>query len=813
SGWKTALETISASANRPEVAPSDPQILADMNSNWSRTELGLRQQIDSLVNKHATTAEELHHLSVLATRRRFQLGELESDDEARTNIVDLGPLSGRIDGLAATTSTDICGLRALIMAQTAEMAELRRLLAERKEAPQEVTIVQAPQASPQATEAPERLPPKEMKQVEVAQVEQAPRSKWDMAHAADSVEEPVRGSREVSFLEVPKKPERVQPEPVVPVPELQVGPEVSEVPEVPEPVVLKPTVVDLVFPRIFNQELSVLLFTAQEFRVQVLSDIALDDLLFEVRKSASTKTRTQFAKVTMEYRGARVVLGMDLGDAIMTAKEAAICASTGDLRIRIQPGNPLTNAQIDMLVPAWEKTKGEKTKVFAGKKAEAGGSEKRAPLKRRDWGDDAKDEAEEDGQAGALPKKVYTKVRGSLDEALSELSAREGLTDDELQEHMGRLRQLTEANLPQHMTDQLKSFRGSMAGALVAAAHDSGSDTGNASEDYGAGRLGAADGGGFLRSPVSSPGSVSRSNSVGRGGGVEHSNSSVSSGSRARRSVEQFEQEGGLGDDSDDAPMLASINSAEFRRTTDPMLAGARDPRGYGIAHSGVPASAGADSLLYSPSVSNTRSRYSVEDGSDEEGGQGDRGIGVAGGQGDKSWRGRPTPMDQSPLRAGAKPTRGGGGEGGGRKGDSVDSAKLEYQSRVTRGSKPDLDRESADRREGDRTLISSIPTVDSAGDSVNSFTSEHGSEFRGQAGRPLGTTANTEELSTVLSTTIDSEGDIVRTGTQGIRGSEVGRRADAYERDAKSNVEDFHDDEGSINSLALSDSNNIDDL
>mmetsp|Transcript_13736 Transcript_13736/g.30157 ORF Transcript_13736/g.30157 Transcript_13736/m.30157 type:complete len:264 (+) Transcript_13736:855-1646(+) len=263
--------------------------------------------------------------------------------------------------------------------------------------------------------------------------------------------------------------------------------------------------------------------------------------------------------------------------------------------------------------------------------------------------------------------------------------------------------------------------------------------------------------------------------------------------------------------------MLASINSAEFRRTTDP----ARDPaRGYGIVHSSdvAAASAGVDSLLYSPSVStaSTCSRYSVEDdGSDNE-------EGAAGGQGDKSWtqKSRPTSAmdDQSPFRTDSKSAgRGGGGEFGRKAlGDSVDSAKMEFQSRVARRSfKPDSDRESADRLRdvGDRTLISSIPTVDSAGDSVNSFTSEHGSEFRGQAGRPLGTTANTEELSTVLSTTIDSEGDIVRTGTQGIRGSEVGRRADAYERDAKSNVEDFHDDEGSINSLALSDSNNIDDL
>ncbi|KAJ1441136.1 hypothetical protein B484DRAFT_415228 [Ochromonadaceae sp. CCMP2298] len=285
-------------------------------------------------------------------------------------------------------------------------------------------------------------------------------------------------------------------------------------------------------------------------------------------------------------------------------------------------------------------------------------------------------------------------------------------------------------------------------------------------------------GNGFLRSPVSSPGrDVSRSNiSEGR---IEHSNSSVSStGSRARRSVEQFDQEGGLGDgDSfDDAPMLASINSAEFRRTTDP----ARDPaRGYGIVHSSdvAAASAGVDSLLYSPSVStaSTCSRYSVEDdGSDNE-------EGAAGGQGDKSWtqKSRPTSAmdDQSPFRTDSKSAgRGGGGEFGRKAlGDSVDSAKMEFQSRVARRSfKPDSDRESADRLRdvGDRTLISSIPTT--AREICSSARTKGRKEFFGAA----------------------RCGD-TRTSTSGML-----------------RAMDFaHDDEGSINSLALSDSNNIDDL
>jgi len=44
--------------------------------------------------------KELSTLSVLATRRRLKLGELESDnDDAPRNSVDIAPLNSRIDHL------------------------------------------------------------------------------------------------------------------------------------------------------------------------------------------------------------------------------------------------------------------------------------------------------------------------------------------------------------------------------------------------------------------------------------------------------------------------------------------------------------------------------------------------------------------------------------------------------------------------------------------------------------------------------------------------------------------------------------------
>lgn len=215
---------------------------------------------------------------------------------------------------------------------------------------------------------------------------------------------------------------------------------------------------------------------------------------------------------------------------------------------------------------------------------------------------------------------------------------------------------------------------------------------------------------------------------------------------------------------------------------------------------------------------------------------------------------------DEPELRADSK--KGARAEAGGKASDSVDSFKREYlagqnQHRDGGGFKGEMSvTESGDRfrNTGDHTMMSSIPTLN---DSVNSFSSDQEPDYFRDRRNPgstlsgtLGGTTSTGTGNTLgddlLSTTLDSEGDMLLHGghirnqqnhrgggaagggTGGVRASEVGRRADAYERDAaaagrggsasKSNVEHFGshhtgDDEGSINSLALSDSNNLDDL
>jgi hypothetical protein len=156
---------------------------------------------------------------------------------------------------------------------------------------------------------------------------------------------------------------------------------------------------------------------------------------------------------------------------------------------------------------------------------------------------------------------------------------------------------------------------------------------------------------------------------------------------------------------------------------------------------------------------------------------------------------------------------------------DSVDSFKREFraaQERNTGAKGEGSVADSADRfrNTGDHTAMSSIPTLE---DSVNTFSDQEHDFLRDRGGHGLGstTTTNVEDM---LSSTIDSEGDIAAApagGRSGAgRGHEGGRRADHHDRDAarggnsKSNVEHFGaDDEGSINSLALSDSNNLDEL
>jgi hypothetical protein len=188
------------------------------------------------------------------------------------------------------TSLDVERMRA-------ELDALRRQLSERP----------APVAAPAPVEPPT---PKELKTLTEAQEAVVTRSnKWDnlprakAGSAAAGAEAPKSVTLKAVVMEevvqpvkpapaeVPK-PAEVKPKPPKPVPA-----------PAPVPAPVQPAEVSLIFPTAYNPELSVLLFTKEDFVVAVPNGISLDDLLFEVRKAASTKTRTKFAKVVLEFRG------------------------------------------------------------------------------------------------------------------------------------------------------------------------------------------------------------------------------------------------------------------------------------------------------------------------------------------------------------------------------------------------------------------------------------------------------------------------------------------------------------------------------
>lgn len=168
-----------------------------------------------------------------------------------------------------------------------------------------------------------------------------------------------------------------------------------------------------------------------------------------------------------------------------TAEHVAGFTRTGELRLLLG-GNPLTDAQIDMLAPSWEKNKVFASSGSSGPSTTAGGVGRGSVegqrgasggatvntrfKKRRSWDDDASSAGAreikgtpadvDDGfppEEGTLPKGVYRKVRSSLEEALSEISDREGLTDSELELQRARLRETTEG-LPTDVSDHLRCY-------------------------------------------------------------------------------------------------------------------------------------------------------------------------------------------------------------------------------------------------------------------------------------------------------------------------------------------------------------------
>lgn len=136
------------------------------------------------------------------------------------------------------------------------------------------------------------------------------------------------------------------------------------------------------------------------------------------------------------------MLDLDLDAADLSLPRIAALAAAGLLTVKVNAGKPLTNAQIDLLIPSWQKANIDSDDDERSRRSGvgvAGNSTKQQRFsRRRNWDD----EEDRDGGGAVDPEerehrevvRSYDMVRESMDEALSAVSDRERLTDDEMQE-------------------------------------------------------------------------------------------------------------------------------------------------------------------------------------------------------------------------------------------------------------------------------------------------------------------------------------------------------------------------------------------
>ena len=165
----------------------------------------------------------------------------------------------------------------------------------------------------------------------------------------------------------------------------------------------------------------------------------------------------------------------------MTPHAASALAASGKLRLLILPENPLTNAQIDMLVPSASLASASAAGLDGGNKVFAtnatklqqqqGGTGSKSHFRkaRRNWdegepaaaattaanGTALLPDASSSGVGGGGIAEDYRRMRTSLTEALSDVSDREGLTDEELRVQVSKLKIATDS-LPKEVAEHLK---------------------------------------------------------------------------------------------------------------------------------------------------------------------------------------------------------------------------------------------------------------------------------------------------------------------------------------------------------------------
>lgn len=439
---------------------------------------------------------------IYVDRRQGNMGELENDGEGvnldeiynklRTSATQINILENQ--GLTANALiNDLSDAR---RRQQEEIEELRRMLRNRGEAaPPEKIVIREEVRAPAPSAEPQPKPAKVMQPLHARQQSIGSKgNKWNslsLEHITPSAamgpleEKPssTKGHAEIKMDVAPvKKPD------VKPVPEKKQVTIVEEVKK-PEPQKVEPpppTTVDIIFPLKFNPDLESI--SKVDMTISLAVDLSTDALIFETRKAVANKAKVNLPKVVLKLGARPLFMELDLPRNISTnfnAKTAVDLAKKGELTVTIPKGTPLTNAQIDLLTASFEKSviedahRASDSGPDEGKSSEGGegkgGDDRRSQLKifsakngsmkfkkRRNWDDEYDDEEERaalhmekqisgrdpneagiSSKAGYLsvhrPNQLYREVRNSLENALGDISDRDGLTDEEMKEKVRSL--------------------------------------------------------------------------------------------------------------------------------------------------------------------------------------------------------------------------------------------------------------------------------------------------------------------------------------------------------------------------------------
>jgi hypothetical protein len=210
--------------------------------------------------------------------------------------------------------------------------------------------------------------------------------------------------------------------------------------------------------------------SADNLIIPVQRDLAVDDLLLELRMVISHMVDVPLNRVSLVLNGKTIVLGLDVpADVSLTARNAAKMAASGELTAKILPAKAdqkkplkaaITDAQVDALVHRWEDEQlmGH-IPVTAMMKKSFTRDQGKGIAKKRDWDDD-KDLVSEEGLLGEPDEtpwgsKEEVLLRRSLGSMLDDISDKEGLTDEEYEAKMKSLRKVV-TKVPADISQRLR---------------------------------------------------------------------------------------------------------------------------------------------------------------------------------------------------------------------------------------------------------------------------------------------------------------------------------------------------------------------